>query len=298
VLLLSALIFSTEVLADPAPNLGLSNASAHDGQVLLASSAIESRDLPVMNQSVMTTEDASNPFSLDHYYVDYFGTYHGSDLSQVGKPYMADQNGKATHSAMYFDSELTTAYLVTPDIGVGLDFAFSYTPVLGQDLTMNYIGLKVLDRKTIYKNGFTLYTNLILQKPVVDYELNRGVVAGIKSTPFVRYQIPNSRFTIGSWNEIKDYAGATQGKMYKLYVSPYINYQATSLISINLGYEIEADHFASTSGMSIYESDFQPGFIVNVTKYIRVNPYLQFFTTNKVSMDTTAIGAVITARLL
>jgi hypothetical protein len=251
-----------------------------------------------VSQILSSSDMSSGFFSSEHYFVDYFGTYHGSDLSQLGKPYAADQNGKPTNQAMYFDNEMSAMYLFTPTIGIGLDFEFSYTPVLGQDITMEYIGFKLMDRKVIFKNGFTLYSNLIFQLPTTDYDHNRGVFAGIKTEPYVRYVVPHSHFTLGAWTEFKDYAGAVDGKMYKAYVEPYINYSLSHNFSLNLSYEFEADHYASTSGMSIYESDFQPGFAVNLTRTIILNPYLQFFTTNKLTMDSTAVGATITARLL
>ncbi|MDR3607012.1 MAG: hypothetical protein P4M08_06485 [Oligoflexia bacterium] len=249
------------------------------------------------NSAVMES-DHNDYLNLDRFYVSYFGTYHGSDLSQIGKPYQADQNGNKSRNPMDFDSELTTAYMVTPDIGVGPYMQFHITPVMGQGVGVDYLGVKTFDKKTIAVDHFTMYSNLILEAPTNTYDINRGVFGAVKTTPFVRYDFPRSRFSVGSWSELKDYAGAGSGKMYKVYVDPYVNYQLTSGISLNLSYEMEADHFHGTSGLSLYESDFQPGVLFNVTKKILVNPYLQFFTNNRLTADTTAVGAVITARVL
>ena len=54
----------------------------------------------------------------------------------------------------------------------------------------------------------------------------------------------------------------------------------------------------ATFDFTTYETDLQPGFVYMITPTILVNPYVQLFTGNKITSDSTALGAVITARLL
>jgi hypothetical protein len=124
----------------------------------------------------------------------------------------------------------------------------------------------------------------------------------IKTTPNVRYLIPQSNFKVGAWTEAKSYLGVTQGKAFKLYAAPYVGYSLSDSLALNVGYEMEADHYPipgiSSLDFKSYQTDLQPGVVWNITPHIMVNPYVQLFTGNKVTLDNSALGAVISATLL
>ncbi len=240
---------------------------------------------------------------LNHLYVNYFGIYHGPTVSDLGSPYTVDRTGnqsKSKYGAMNFDSELTTAYMVSSDIGIGASVPFFFVPVMGQGLILGDVGLKVFDRKTIATSDFSLYTNLILQAPTSDASQARNMSMGLKTTPYFRYHFSGSRFSVGSWSEAKAYLGVTRDKTFKLYGAPYVSYQLTSTLALNLEYEMEAHHDVGkpTFDFTSYQTDLQPGIVWRPTPRLVVNPYVQLFTGNKVTSETTAVGAVINATLL
>jgi hypothetical protein len=250
-------------------------------------------------QSTASTAEAKS--LLDNVYASYFGVYHGAPLSDLGNARTVDSQGKLSKSqSIYFDSELTTAYMVTPDIGVGPVVPFFITPVRGEGLTLGDVGVKAFNKRTYSANGLSVYTNLILQAPTSSYSSQRGMTLGVKTTPNLRYNVPASRFTFGAWTEAKSYLGVTSGKAFKLYAAPYANYRLTSNLSLNLEYEMEADHMVGKPSFDFtsYQTDLEPGVVWNITQHISVNPYLMLFTGNTINSDTMAFGAVINARLL
>ena len=121
----------------------------------------------------------------------------------------------------------------------------------------------------------------------------------VKTTPNFRYDVPDSRLAVGSWGEAKAYLGALKGKLFKAYAAPYVNYQLTPKLSLNVEYEIEADHFVGTTpfDFKMFQTDLCPGFVYMVTPKVLINPYLQVFTTDRIAMDHTAMGAVISASI-
>lgn len=268
----------------------------------VASSASFAAD--TQNAAVSTTTTTqSAPSFLDGFYLNYFATFHGPSTNSLSSPYTVDRKGVTNlNSAINFDSEITAAYMFTPTIGVGPDVPFLLVPVLGQGVILGDVGIKAFNAKTISYRGFDLYTNLLVQAPTNQRSSDRGMTFALKTTPYVRYRIPSSRFTIGAWTEEKAYFGVRYDKTFKLYGAPYVNYSLTQSFSLNLEFEAEAHHNVGDTGtfnFTMYQTDLEPGFVWKLSPRVLVNPYLQIFTTNNdVSADRVAVGAVISATVL
>ena len=262
----------------------------------LADTTDSSQD--IAGQSSASSSEVS-PLSLDRFYLGYYGNLEGSKVDQLGTPYAVDSKGNQTSgSAMTFASDVTAAYMLTPTIGVGTYLEMNLTPVLGDGATFLDVGVTTFNLKLISTNGLTVFGNAIVEAPTDTYDLARGMVAGFETTPYIRYDVPGSRFTVGAWTEVKNYAGSNYGKLIKTYWEPYVSYPILPKVSANLSYELEYDKFAGISGFSVYESDFQPGFNFNVAPRVLINPYVQFFTNNRLTYDTMAFGANVVARVL
>ena len=269
-----------------------------DSQVAAAeSSAAES--LPD-NVTSATTELPSSRGLLDNLYLNYFATYHGAPLDNPLRSTGVTNIGTQSSQGLYLDSEITTAYMFTKDFGIGPDIPFQLYGVRGEGVTMGDFGVKAVDFHTVNYNGLHINTNLYFQLPTSPYSQSRNLKYGIKSTPSVRYDFRASRFSIGSWNEIKDYVGVTAGAAFKLYSLPYLSYQLTPTLSAVIGYEMETHHNVGVSGFSFtsYETDLQPGISWLITPKVVFNPYVQIFTGNNITFDSTAVGAVISATVL
>ena len=251
-------------------------------------------------QTSLLTEKSSESSVLDSLYLNYFGIFHGPAANNLNA-YTLDRNGKPTQMGMFMDGELTAAYLIDRNIGVGPVLPFLASPVLGQGLTMGDAGVKFFNKKTITGKGFNVYTNFIVQGATSEASQKRNLKLGLKTTPNVRYEIPASRFSVGAWTEAKAYLGVTTDKSFKLYSAPYVNYQLIPNLSLNLEYEMEWHHNVTDKDsldLTAYQNDLQPGFVWNITPHILLNPYLQIYTTKEASADATAIGAVFSATIL
>ena len=246
-----------------------------------------------------SSSTAANSGLWSHLHANYFATFHGPNINHLDSPNTVDSNGNLSKTAMYLDSELGATYMFNDSVGVGPVMPFFLYTTRGEGFSLGDVGLKIANKKTISTSNFNLYTNLIVQLPTSDYSSNRGMTLGLKTTPNVRYVIQGTRYTVGAWTEAKAYLGATSGKLFKLYAAPYLNYQITPKFSLNVEYEMEADHFAKTNSMNFQmtQNDFMPGFVYMITPAVMVNPYLQIFTGQNITADRMALGALLSASL-
>ena len=246
---------------------------------------------------------------MDDLYINYFGIYHGPSLNNLTSPYTLSRKGLTNTKSlsdgtnnMGFDSELTAAYMITKSIGIGPYIQFYAFPVQGYGITMGDVGIKLFNKHFVHTDNLNVYANMILEAPV-NYDKDRGVDVKIKMTPNFRYDFRSTRFSAGMWTEETMYVGVSpliaDNKAFKLDFLPYVNYQLTPKLAATLTYEYETDHVAGKSNLDfkMFQTDIMPGFSYFVTPKILVNPYLQFFTTEKLAMDRTGLGAVVSASL-
>ncbi len=248
-----------------------------------------------------TIKKSSHPLS-DDLYLNYFATFHGPQFDHLDSPNTVNQSGNISKYGMNFDSEITAAYLVKPSLGVGISVPFIFSPVLGQGFTLGDLGFKAFEKKLVTTQTLTIGSSLFIQAPTSQASQDRGMTLGLKFTPFVRYFVPHSRFTLGAWTEEKDYFGvsplARDKKDFKLWALPYVSYQLSEHFALNFAYELEAHHDVGNSALSfsMYQTDFQPGFVYLLNSKVSINPYAQLFTGNSVN-GSLAFGAVISATL-
>ncbi len=254
------------------------------------------------------SSEATSSSWTDNLYVNYFGIFHGPRINKVDQPFTLNHDGSTPLKAgpdgngdMNFDSELTTAWMIDRDYGIGLTTQFYAYPVQGYGITMGDYGLKMFNKHLVQTNNLRVYANLNIQLPA-GYDDTRGVDVKFKSTPYFRYDFTGSRFSVGSWSEIAYYAGAKAGNQYKFYIQPYVLYQTAPKFAWTLAYEIETDHTATPRKGSYFqtsETDFMPGFTYTFSKKFIVNPFLQIFTASgqPIALNRTGCGANISASL-
>ncbi len=238
---------------------------------------------------------------LDKFYLNYFAIYHGASLNDLGSNYTLDRTGKMnTSQKSLLDGEITTAYMLDKNIGVGPVVPFLLIPGPGQHFVLGDAGLKLFDRKTISGNGLNVYTNLIVQAPTSTGSQDRNMSLALKTTPNVRYNVAHTNFALGAWTEAKAYLGVTKSKTFKLYAAPYVSYNLTNKLALNVEYEMEAHHYLGKPSLDFtnYQTDLQPGLVWFITPHLIFNPYVQIFTGNKITVENSALGAIVSATLL
>jgi hypothetical protein len=260
---------------------------------------------PAINASTSTKADntASISSPLDRVYLGLTSTFHGAPIKNLGSEYSVDTTGKEKHSnynTILFDSEIGAGYRLTKNIGIGPIVPFLAAPVRDQGFTLGDVGLKVFNSKQVNSGGLHIASNLMVQVPTSDSSRARGMTWALKTTPYGRYDIAKSNFTIGAFTEAKDYFGVTKDKTFKLWALPYVGYAFNDTLSARVAYEMEWHHVVGQKGLGFdtYMTDLQPGFVWNIAKGYSVNPYVQFYTMKSVDLDHTAVGAFLNASIL
>jgi len=252
-----------------------------------------------------SSSDSSSYNILHHLHASYFGIFHGPGLESFGSPNTVDQNGilstsKYKDNRMNMDSEINILYSLTDIISVSPVIPFLLYTTEGSGASLGDLGFKVTDKNTLLSSDVSLSTNLIFQLPTSDYSKLRKMDYAVKTTPSIRYIIPDTRFSIGSFSEVKAYLGVISGKTFKLYAAPFVNYQLTHKLSANLAYEVETDHYKGLGGsfdFRGYQSDFMPGFVYMIAPTLMINPYLQVFTNQNIDTGHMAVGAMLAAAI-
>lgn len=275
------ILLGSSVFADE-PSMNVSSTATAPVAISGTSQAVEARGI-----------------SMDDLYVSLFSNFHGPGVTNFNS-FSLDGKGKSSTRGINFDSNLTLAYLFTKAIGAGVEIPFFYLPGQKTAFEIGDVGLKVFNKKLIATQNFSLYGNILIQAITSDYSRSLGQQVGLKTTPYFRYNIPGSRFSYGAWTEAKAYVGAVKGKAFKLWAAPHLDYQISPKVSAILQYEIESDHMVGKPGVmnfTTYQADFTPGIAYFITPKVMINPYLQIFTTEKIALDRTGLGAIITASL-
>ena len=276
------------------------SAFAARSAMTVPSSSTPGASIPTMTT---TASGQSAGSILDKFYLNYFTTYKGGPLDNMGSNYTLDRTGKVnTTQKTMLDGTLTAAYMLDKDVGIGPVVPFLLIPGPGQHMVMGDAGIQLFNRATYSAHGLKVGANLIAQAPTSTESQNRNMSFAVKTTvPSVRYNVAHTNFAVGAWTEAKAYLGVTTGKTFKLFAEPYVSYSMTEHLALNVQYEMEANHYlgASTFDFTNHKTDLQPGFIWFITpEPILVNPYVQIFTGNKITVQNSALGAVLSATVL
>ena len=250
--------------------------------------------------STANSDEIHNSNVMENLFLGLTSNFRGPGVTRFGSPYTNTSTGfMDKNKGMNFDSDVTAAYLFTPTVGLGVIVPFFYVPTQGHDFVLGDVGIKFFNRKFLTTSTLNVSSSAILQASTSDYSRSIHQSFAVKLAQNVRYLIPDSRFTLGSFVEEKAYVGVQKGKTFKLWAAPFVNYQLTPNLSANLLYEIEAHHLRDTQTLNfvMHQSDLCPGFIYLVTPKVAVNPYLQIYTTDGIALDRTGVGALITASL-
>lgn len=236
-------------------------------------------------------------------YADFLTTYHGPTINKMG-PYSMNAGGKLDSSALSgFDSELTTAYVLDAEneVAIGPNVPFFYEPnIPSRGFTLGDVGIKAHMKKAIKTENLQVATTAYIQAPTSDGAKQANMSFALRTTPFFIYNVPTTRWRIGSWSDVRYLNGVTEGLSVKVWVGPYINYRITDNLSFNLMYETEADRFVGDRALQFRNilADFQPGLLWQITPSMKLNPYVVLFPTNHLATDQTAVGFVFYSQFM
>lgn len=270
-------------------------ASTSMAQTATTVSAPAAAEAAPVGQSTSTSSSV-----MESLHFSFFSNFHGPSVTNLGSAETVNGLGKENpKQRQYFDSEITANYKLSGSQGVGIVIPFWLIPTKGGDFSLGDVGARIYDKKAIATKDFSLSMNLILQAATSAGSRERGMTMGVKTTPSMRYNIPSSRFSLGAWTEAKAYLGTFAGKTFKLYGQPYVSYQIAPSLSGNFGYEYEAAHMPGKPVMDFntVQHDIITGVSYMFSPHFIVNPYVAFYTTDKLMLSNAALGAIITASI-
>ena len=257
----------------------------------------------VTSETTTISESFFSRSVTDRLFADYFTYYHGPSLSDLKAAESVDNKGRPSKFAVSgLDSDVNVAYIVGKETGFGIGphVPFVIQPTKGGQFGLGDVGLKLFQKKTITTENFRLSTGLYLQAPTSEPSKARGMDFGVKLTPNLYYDVPDSRIRIGAWTEFKWYANVKVDKVYKAWAAPYVSYRISERFLLNLQYEMEAHKNVDNDPLQFiaYQNDIQPGVIWMITKHTMINPYVQIFTSGPIATNTSALGFVFYSTLM
>jgi hypothetical protein len=286
------------VLAAFAAVLSLTTFNAQAEDAATTATAVPAPGVSSASEGSLTTNIWKNMFA------DFASSYHGPTVKEFG-PYSQNAIGEVDPKALAgFENNLNVAYMLSTarGIGMGPDIWFYYQPnKTGKDqFTLNDVGLKTFYKNTMVTDHFRLYTNAIVQAPTSEYSREHNVAFSLRTTPFVIYDIGQTRWRVGSWSDFRYLVGASSGLSFKAYVQPYVAYKLNDSVMLTAAYETEADRDVGTPALKFHDvlRDFQPGVAWQVNKKLKLTANLLYFMDQKISTQSTGIAAGLYSQLL
>lgn len=115
------------------------------------------------------------------------------------------------------------------------------------------------------------------------------------------YSIPETKWTLGTITFVKanffETGGARNPKGIQndleMFILPNVSYQVLSNVSLELGYEADANHAVGQSFMEFNNGGtfIEPGLSWDISKSVTFNPWVDIYLGDRVASDTTMVGA-------
>jgi hypothetical protein len=237
--------------------------------------------------------------------VTYFGDYRGGSAGQYGTGVQPTVGGNPDDtSPQGIENFITTGYKFAPNWMVGVTTHFFYNtqdsvgPALpsGNNQNINS-GMEMLNpmfvltkTKLIDNGNFKLKGYLYAQVPLSQYDYisvpGRDMATAIQPTANMTYDIPGTRWTLGTYSYITGYIPTSSTpsglRTYKFYAAPYVNYQMTATVAATLWVDLlqitRAQGTPFIDGMSNYTADVEPGINWDVIPgALSLNPMLNIY---------------------
>lgn len=249
---------------------------------------------PAAASETVQAQDEAAP-AASPIWANYYGIYYGTSLSDPSS-YQATVDGSRDPDRPIFVKNFVTAgYDINPDISVAAMGYWVYVPVGGQQMVAQDPSLRVAFNQIIHTENFNWYADIRADFPVTTASRQADLLAAGETFHFVSYNIPNSRWTTGIYAKARyNYYGKFgSGNDLDFYFAPMANYQMTPKLTLTLLYEMGANHYYGQQAFEMNNdgTDFEPGVAWAITPALTFNPYFNIYTGERVSWQTTSVGA-------
>ena len=245
----------------------------------------------------------AKPRLSDHFTADYLGLFTGGALSDPGASYSPGPDGKPNPATpQQVENYVSGYYKISDTVKVGPRAHFYYSPVQGKNITMLDPLLQITDTNLYSRGNFKLSGYARAYLPVTAESTATGRQIQFRFLLNPNYEIPHTRFTVGvySYAQPASYSGYNAtNTTFATYLAPYVYYQLTRTVSITSLYEMAAVRMQRQGDLTSFNNggtDFEPGVNWDISPNFSINPYLNFYTGNQISMDSTSINMLIVGK--
>ncbi|MCM2321736.1 MAG: hypothetical protein NDJ90_00565 [Oligoflexia bacterium] len=255
------------------------------------------------NSTTTATAKAVAPSLRERISASYLGILAGPSLAHPTSSLQPTADGAPDPtSPLTLINQVGLNYKATGTTSVGVQLNFDYSPVRGQDYTINDPALRVSHNSLFKTENASLVGDLRAYVPVSNGSSKAHILTALRSTQSLDYKIPESRFTLTATTFETFYMYANGAKAdrskLRLYFSPSVSYQLNPTTSATLLYELDG-RYALTKGWGYrnpMDVNFSMGF--DVTPTVNVAPGITIYPNNTVNADAAQLSVVVGAKLL
>ncbi|HLE01334.1 MAG TPA: hypothetical protein VJB59_13810 [Bdellovibrionota bacterium] len=239
---------------------------------------------------------------LDKLTLSYAGYYLGPSLAHPCA-FTPNVDGSLSEDKQVFDSVIYGGYKVNSDLTASVGVPFNYYPVGGQDYLMKDPYLRFMHANLLNRGTLNLAADLRIYLPVTTASDKAGITSAVRSTQYLEYGIPDTRWTIGAATFIRGRtftAEAQSGKDLELYLSPSVTYKISPTVSAVAGYEMYSNHLLRDGNLfnlsTDTPADYSFGVNWDVSKKLTLNPYISGYTSTQ--LKAAQFNVFISAKFL
>ena len=255
-----------------------------------------------IGRETIAADDFEKGGVLDQFSMNYYGVFYGPSI-QDPSTFQPNSSGVIDHTLpLLVRNYMSLSYSVSKVIAVSATAPWVWKPVQNQELQAKDPYFRLADNELFSTDQFNLYGDARFHAPVTTESRNSDLLAGLQTFFIASYQVPGSRLTWASYFSARYNIFGSQGTGSDtvLYAGPNLAYQLTPSVSLTTLYEMGASHVYKDKIFALNNdgTDLEPGIKWDINKSVSVNPYLNFFTGNKVSLTSTSIGMTMSWQLL
>jgi hypothetical protein len=257
----------------------------------------------VFASTSFAADNTSTADFSEHLAVHYWGKYSGPSIGAFDNT-TPDFWGSPGSVPQIIDDNLTVGYQISPRLRPGMGIPFNILPAkqAGVQLKPLYIGMvnaKVLEPGS----NWSLDMDARFYLPIGDVAAAQDVITGFRTSQFLQYKLPGSRWTVGSSSYIRAWVYGSHGHGFRndweIYVSPFAFYRINPSLVATLWLDVlQLGHAHNTAGgFTNLPMDIQPGIKWEITPKVSVNPYLNIIP-QSISLNSMSLGMVMNAVVL
>jgi hypothetical protein len=246
---------------------------------------------------ILDSTDSTLPISAY-----YFAILYGPALKDTSSFQPLPEGGPDSSRPVIVKNYGTLGYALNSDIGVSATAHWIWKPVQGHSLDMRDPYLRIAHNRLINFDNFNVYADVRVHFGVSNYSREDDLLTGIQAFQILTYTVPDTRLTLGSYISTRYNIFGKQGwgNDLELYVGPNLSYRISRTVALTLLYEMGSSHFFGDKPGYLTNdgTDLEPGILWDITPKLTINPYLNLYTGNKVTWDSTSIGMTMSWQLL